>query len=262
VSEAASLGVNQRELFRHIGRHLGLARDYVHLSTKEQSDCLDILNRALRQFYHPDILPGESVSHRWSFLRPYGSITTVNAQGDYDLPEDFGGLFGGVTYTDNALGTFPVAKVPEMRIRELRNATSSSTGWPQYYCITPLSSGQSQQRWGLRIWPYASGEYELEFRYHSNPLQLSDDAPYPLGGQPHAETLVASAIAAADAVLNDDPVGINYQNFITKLRASISHDRQETESRNLGYFGDGPQTPNLPRRVQTITFEGVIYDGS
>lgn len=254
-----SLAVTQAELFRHIGRHLGLARTYGDWSPREQSDCKDILNRGLRQFYQPEILPNESVSHRWSFLRPAGTVATVSGQGDFDLPDDFGGLLGTITYSDTSLGTLPLTRVPEPKIRELRQANNNSSGYPQSFCIVPRSSGETGQGWTMRVWPNASGVYYLEFRYQSNPFQLSEDAPYPLGGQPHAETLVASCIAAADAVLHDDPNGINYQNFITKLRASVSHDRQETESRNLGYFGDGQLGPDLPRRSQRITFENVYY---
>lgn len=257
-----ALTVNRTDLFRHLGRHLGLGPDYSAWSPSEQQDGLDILNRALRQFYNPDVLPGEGLSYRWSFLRPELRLTTQPNVGDYDLPEDFGGLQGVLTYASSRDGFTPVASVSESRIRQLRQAEQGATGYPEAYCIVPLSSNTIGQRWTLQLWPLPGSEWELVGRYFSNPYQITSAAPYPLGGQPHAETLIASVIAAADATLRDDPLGANYQAFLIKLKSSVSHDRQETQAKNLGYCGDGPDWDYGRYRTPRIAFNGLYADGT
>ena len=100
----------------------------------------------------------------------------------------------------------------------------------------------------------SGGSFEVQFRYRSNPYNLSPSKPYPLGGQPHAETLIASCLAAAELKLNDEQ-GPHYADFIEKLRSSVSIDRR-MNLHTLGYNGDGSCEAQY-ERGQTVLFNGV-----
>lgn len=254
-----TLALTRADLARHVTRHLGWRRDQA-LNETQSADMRDILGRAERMFYDPEPLPNERDRHQWTFRKPVARLTTKDGIGDYDLPDDFGGILGDLTWSDDAgtLWSVPVKQTSDEQIRRMRLNVGVFTAAPLYYAVVPLpSQGNGLQKWSLLLDRSQLGA--LTFRYSSNPYQMSEDSHYPLGGQPHAETLLAAAIAAADAVLNDDPRGVSYEVFVQHLRSSVSHDRQQGP-RNLGYIGDGPGSDELPMRTQRITFESVLRE--
>ena len=252
-----SLNLTRADLSRHVQRHLGWRRDG-QLSESQQLDMEDILGRAERSFYACAPLPGERQAHQWSFLKPVLRLPIKNSIGDYDLPEDFGGVLGDMTYSDDAgtIWSIHVRQVSDELIRRERLQTGVFTAAPLCYAIVPMQSeGDNSQRWTLMLDRSQLGV--LTFRYSSNPYQMSEDSHYPMGGQPHSETLLSAAIWAADAALNDDPLGVSYQVFLNNLRTSVSHDRKNGP-RNLGYVGDGRVVDDIGVRTQVVTFEGVV----
>lgn len=256
----STLDLTRADLLRHLGRHAGWGREPSAWAANAQADAKDIIARAERTFYSPPVLPGDASAHRWSFLRPTGTVPIKADQGDYDLQEDFGGVVGPMTYSDagGTVWAMPVEQASDERIRQIRLSSGILSSYPTLYAIVPMTTdGSSAQRFTLML--DRSQEGVLTFRYRSNPYQISDQNPYPLGGQAHAETLLASVIAAYDAVLQDDPMGANYTLFIDRLRASISHDREESAARNLGYAGNGTILESVPSRSRRVTFEGVEY---
>ena len=86
------------------------------------------IRSGLRQFYYPPAI--DDYVHEWSFLHPIMTITTIAGQGDYDLPFDFGGIEGFLTFAPG----FRYGRIPirgELAIRELRAGVSStSSGIP------------------------------------------------------------------------------------------------------------------------------------
>ena len=68
-----SLGVTYDELHDEVGRALGYGRD---ATGDANVDVVACVKRGLRQFYTPEPLPGERVSHRWSFMRTVEGLDT------------------------------------------------------------------------------------------------------------------------------------------------------------------------------------------
>ncbi|QDP55777.1 MAG: hypothetical protein Unbinned2706contig1001_38 [Prokaryotic dsDNA virus sp.] len=69
-----SLGVTYDELHDEVGRALGYGRD---ATGDANVDVVACVKRGLRQFYTPEPLPGERVSHRWSFMRTVETLDTI-----------------------------------------------------------------------------------------------------------------------------------------------------------------------------------------
>lgn len=258
----STLSVTRAELLRYIGREKGWSRDPGEWDERQSVDGDDILNRALRMFYNPAPLPGEGHSHRWSFLRPIFNITTATGTGDYDLPDDFGGIEGKLFFGNELVGNGALIRVGEQWILSNRQGNLGLTGYPKYFAIAPLAGdGDEGQRFMLMLDPTPDDAYELRGQYRVNPFQTTDSKPYPLGGQPHSETLVAAVLAACESTLGDT-MGVRKAEFIERLQASVSHDRQEMGPRNLGYsYGYGGDQPIFRNRALAVHFEGELWDG-
>ena len=72
---ALTFGNIRREVQRYFG--LGRATTWDNLSEAAKGDVLTAIERGLRQFYAPPLMPGESSAHEWSFLQGSGVITTI-----------------------------------------------------------------------------------------------------------------------------------------------------------------------------------------
>jgi hypothetical protein len=259
----SSLSIGRTELLRYLGRELGYSRDTVDWDDRQRTDAEDILSSALRQFYTPPVLPGEATSHRWTFMRPIFSIATKGGVGDYDLPDDFGGIDGQLYYSSDIVGNGPMVRVGEQWVLNCRQGNVDITGYPTYYAVAPLpSDGDEPQRFTLMLEPIPDGVYELKGQYRVNPFALSENKSYPLGGQPHSETLISSAICACHKFLRDEYMGGAWADFMEKLKASVTHDRSEMQARNLGYASDtrNQATGQGYNRALLVTFEGSILD--
>ena len=99
----STLSITRTDIRRAIGRYLPIARTPASwLGTDTDTDVNDIIKSGERNFYRPPILPGERMSHTWSFLEPVLDLAIISAQTSVPLPADFGG------YVDNSL-TFALA---------------------------------------------------------------------------------------------------------------------------------------------------------
>lgn len=255
------MSITRTEIRETLALHLGWTA-HGSWDAAQESKFTIILRKGLHWFYEPPVLPGEGKAHRWSFMRPIGSLTTVSGVGNYDLPDDFGGLIGDLSYNGSSSGPRSVSRTSVGRILELRQGLENSTGYPTLYALAPLpSDGDEGQRFHLLLDPTPDGEYEFRFQYRSNPYILSSSKPYPLGGQPHAQTLMAAVLAAAELTL-DDAKGERWGDFLECLRTSVSLDRQEFGADNLGYNGDPGGRNCWPEEVQRVTYNGVLYTGS
>lgn len=240
----STLSIDRNDLLNALGRFLGWHADVSRWTEMQSRDADTIIAKALRQAYGPPCLPGEKRAHSWSFLRPVATIFTTPNQGDYTLPDDFGGAHGPITYTGTDPGNTLIEKVSVQNILICRQAHQNTTGFPSRYAIAPLATeGQSPQRFTLMLEPIPSGVWELKLRYRSNPYNLSAGVPYPLGGQAFADCLTTSVVAAADEMLNDVYMGPTYMRFMESLRTAVAHDRQEHLSGNLGYNSDPGMEP-------------------
>ena len=235
-STESTLSLARTELQQEIGHFLGYTRASEKWSSGELADINAALGKGLRQFYFPPILQGENLAHEWSFLRPVDTLTTENGVKDYDMPADFGGIDGPMTFAATT-GYPPVAVVGEGQIRQLRQRTSISDR-PQLVAIRPKeSTGSAGQRFEALFYPTPNAAFTLAYRKIILANALTSDAPYPLGGMAHAETLLASCLAAAESQSVDGQT-TKWQFFIQRLTASISHDRKANSQEYFGYCGD------------------------
>lgn len=260
----STLHVSRNDLIRAIGTYLGWHVNTGQWTPTQHQRAGDIIAKGLRQFYQPPILPGERNSHEWSFLRPLWTMTTVSDQWQYDLPDDFGGTFDGdLTFSADDDAGATVRIVSDVRIRTMQQhevlGTVESTR-PTEAAIVPLESdGDEPQRYSILFWPTPGGGYEITGRYYSNPNGISASKPFPMGGQPHAETLRASVLAAAELLLNDTQ-GPHWTDYIERLRTSVNHDRRAGSPMHFGYNGDPSMCRNpVPRQQQFVTVNGVLY---
>jgi hypothetical protein len=209
-------------------------------------------------FYKCQRLPGERSSHVWSFLKPMLTQALVADTKDYTLPADFGGFIGPKLYyspTDSQCEGVALTKVGEiLKLRE-RGTTSVLGSMPKFAAVCPLANdGTSGQRQQLMVYPTPSSNATLYGRYWSAPHAISDDTPYPLGGQPHSDSLLESMLAAAELRINDER-GPHAARFLELLIASVDFDRSLTTPRSFGYNGN--HSGNLYDRGPRAT--GLTY---
>lgn len=68
------MALTRSDLEGEVGRFLGWGRS--SFAGSADDDVESIVDRGLRQFYYPGVLPGETSVHEWSFLKPVATITT------------------------------------------------------------------------------------------------------------------------------------------------------------------------------------------
>ena len=328
----STLTLGYPDLRAELGAHLGYGRTTANWDTEQTATVESILQRGMRQFYVPPVLPGQSRSHSWRFLHPVTTLTTVapystgtvssvgttvtltggtwpswaathgtltvdetdyeiasrdsdteltlsaapgtafsdddydlEHDGNYDLPDDFGGIEGRFTYAkDEATYTFArgVDVVGEGLIRAKRQF-SITDNYPKIAAIRcKAATGVSGQRWEVLLWPVPDAVYNLSYRYTAIPGKLTSALPYPLGGALHSETILASCMAAAELKVNGVKAEL-WATFMERLAASVSLDSQATDATYFGYNGDHSDASSreLSQRTNYVRFKGTLYSG-
>lgn len=229
-----TLEVNKFYLMRVIGDDMGFGPHPKAWKPNETAKVKEILRTALREFYTPQIFPGQVTGHSWSFLSPVHHLTLQAGKYLYDLPAEWGGIRGRISYAPGTNAPFPEIEVTnQRRVEELLEYTTSSAYCPTRACFrTKEASQQVGTRWEMMVSPPPSGEYEIQIPFAINPYQLTDDVSLPFGGQPHAQTMIEAARAAVEVETGEG--NIHQQKFLERLRTSIDYDQQETCPRTLG----------------------------
>lgn len=257
----STLSLSRVELLRLLARQIGWDTDSSNRSAQQNQDLDDILAGALRRFYFAASLPNQP-PHQWSFLRPTTTLTTVADDYDYDLPDDYGALDGPLTYA--AETEYPHIRITdELHIRQMRQ-THVSSGEPRFAAVRPKASdGTTGQRFEMLLWPTPDEAYVLSYRYMIAGSAITSDAPYPLGGSVHAETIKAACRAAAEMHL-EDVHGQYWNDYMMMLRASIENDRRYHAPDTLGYNADHSDIRRTLQRSELrgnrVTYNGVEYD--
>ncbi|MDD5457864.1 MAG: hypothetical protein PHF37_00500 [Phycisphaerae bacterium] len=257
-----SLSVTYNELQKAIGRYLGYGRNVYGPDdgSEKWADIEDCVKSGLRQFYSPPPVQGQSGSHQWSFLRPVTTLSLTGNTCDYDLPDDFGGIIGCLTYPAS-IASRPVVTVSEQAIRTLRQ-NSSQTGKPTHAAVRPKASdGTANQKFEILFWPTPDLETLLTYKYYVAPQALTTENPYPYGGQAHAETILESCLSIAEQRLNDEK-GIHWEKFLERLASSIQSDRKTSGADFLGYNGDSSDGAGKSKnsRLDYVTVNGQEID--
>ena len=174
---------------------------------------------------------------------------TITADGDYRLPETFGGISGKVTFGTGAQRR-PVAGTSNYRIRALRS--SGMTGVPyEYACVPVHSDGQCEQEFDLQLYPIPNEIYTLIFRTNVRPCELSVEKPYPLGSAIHATAIKEACLMEAELSAND-AAGIHSAAF---LRAVASAKRADAKMLGVDFLGDSCE------QSESSDVSLVIFDG-
>lgn len=197
--------------------------------------------------------------------------------GTYDLPTDFGGLRGSISYRDGD-GYMPLRLVNESAIAMMRSQESIRKDTPEYAAIVPKSTtddsvdndSTSEQLFALTVWPYPDKVYDLMFSYTvainnvtDNPAGNADDNNVPAGGMFHSETILASCLAVAEQMVDEfNNPGKMQAKYQERLAGSISFDRRQMLPDGFGYNADNSDRhTHLPsrRRIQTVSYKDVLY---
>lgn len=253
-----------------LGHGYGEAREDPVQGRREGFRIHDAAVGGIQTFYNPPILPGETTAYRWAFLRPILQVTLPSGSQAAALPPGFVGLEGPAQpeATDGSSQSFwPVTRTNERRIRYLYGASPTATGRPCEMAEEwgQKSGGRSQQC-RLIVFPKADQEYLLRFSCCLNPSADMGDDDTVWGGSDHEQTVLASCLAWAELKYDGAAKGPLYMDFMEKLGASISRDRQR-KGDWLGYNGDG-QGRRWDRRplgnrshdhTLHVTYRGVLY---
>lgn len=241
---ATSLGINYVYLKRVVGNQLfdNPNPSTWDLTKKSQVDLC--IQTGLRNFYNALVLPGETYSHEWSFLRPTKRLQTTSGQWTYDLPPGFAMFEGPIAFDVTAAALFPSIPITSDNNILRQRQIGESAGRPQMAAYRVKPNDSTGTRYELLLWPTPDGAYDMLYKYSANPELLKSDQDVPLGGQSHAQTIIEACLEAADDMRG--VVGQHGTKFRERLRASISHDRRVASVDTLGYGRDNSDHPIDP----------------
>jgi len=162
---------------------------------------------------------------------------SLTHSGNYDLPEDFGGIEGNMTYEPSEHKE-DILIVGEGKIRNLRGGQTARS-CPIYAAVRPKECAGTSvgQRFEIMFFPIPNDAYDLSYKKIILASALTGTIKYPYGGAMHAETLEASCIAMAE-LQEDEKKGPMYDYFIERLTASIQIDKTAYSAEFLGYNRD------------------------
>ncbi len=184
----STLSVTYSELLKELGWFwLGERSTF----TAEETDIIDgVMISGLRQFYR---------AHQWRFLHNTLTVTTVSGTDDYDMADNFNGVWGPITYVNADDSPVIIEVVPETRILQYRQYETIESYYPRYAAFRPKSSdGSDGQRWEMMLWPSPDAAYTLQLECQVNPSKLTAAKPYPLGGMLHSETILNSCMSVME----------------------------------------------------------------
>lgn len=231
-----SLDLTYGDLLRHVGQFLGYGWDSAKWTRDHNGVADDMVQAGLRQFYRPPLIEGQEAAHRWGFLRQNTTLSLVAGTALYDLPAACSGRVAHFTYSADAAEVEVVA-VSDERLRELI-ARNDASGPPQYFSFrAKASSGGGRQGWQVLFYPKPNAAFTLSYEYEIVPPRLTYAAPFPLGGVDHAETILASCLAAAEERLKPES-DVQRKRFLARLGASIQIDVAKAPSDETWPLGD------------------------
>ncbi len=220
----STLSTLRSESLQAIGDYLGYGRNFNIWNREQTAQVTRIMRSAERAFYEPKLIDQKGDVYVWSFLILVLSVSLVANTTDYDLPDTFGG-FTADRLNFTTVQTWPLMLISGDRYLE-KKQYNRSTGLtqPQVATVSPKAfTAATGQRWTLSVWPTPISGYTVNGSYRLNPDSISAVADYPMGGEPHSETLLASYLAAAE--LEKGAPGPLAARFQELLAASIAYDR-------------------------------------
>lgn len=261
-----TLALQYSDLFGEVKRFLGYGGASTTLSDSQAEEVDSYVQAGVRQFYYPPAVNGVDVDHEWSFMRPFGQVTTTIDSSTVLMPEGFGRLIGNVEF-DPELYIPAAVSCPEGLVRE-RLASSPEKGAPKLVCSRRIETyGPDGQRCQLLMWPTPDKEYVLSFRQESDSGKLSETGrPFHLGGARFSELVLESCLSIAEQRANDE-AGLHTERFNTLLASAVMQDRKfsATFYGPLSTSSLGTDSPSFLGRIPnqrgrfTIHYKGMSW---
>lgn len=216
-----SLSVDYTSLRQAVGRMLGLNATITSWTAAQADEVDDIIASGLRKFYWPKLADG-SPQHEWTFLRKSGTLTMVVGTSAYDLPTDFASLVGEPVLQSAGGGRLERISVEDMLAMQAKRDIDAT---PVFCAVRPKAYDITQGTvYEFLTYPTPIVADTVAYRYVCEPVMLTDINPYPYGGVVHGETIQAAVLAAVEQ-LRGDYAGVNGQQFMEQLAASIRIDQ-------------------------------------
>lgn len=148
---------------------------------------------------------------------------SMTANGDYRMPDDFGGIRDR-RITTGANSLFTADYVNEELIRQARAMSPNLTGYPTNFSITPVrTTGTTAQRFDMMVVPTPSQLTTLAVPYTYLPDALTSTLIYHAGGMPYSNAFRLACMAAAESIV-DDTAGLREQEFQAALGVAAAYD--------------------------------------
>jgi len=187
---------------------------------------------------------------------------SLRHNGNYDLPDDFGGIEGEITYTSSE-NKPPILIVGEGMIENIRRGRTTRS-YPIQAAIRPKehTATTAGQRFEIMFGPIPNAAYTLNYKKLILPQALvASTLIHPYGGAMHSETIIASCLAIAE-LQEEEKQGEKHNYFMQRLIASIQIDKKAYRAEYLGYNADHSDDaisdPNFVRHPNTFL---VTYNG-
>lgn len=205
----------------------GAAYVIVQSQTDDKTDDLrlldDIVEEGYRTFLHPHPLEKRRRPHIWSFIMKNATLTLSSGDLDYNLPADFGQHIAWAGYSvATDLRRMEIISQLEM---EAKRSMDDASGDPKYITWRPKSFVSSTgQRFEAILAPKPNATRTVNYSYRVNPDKLNPTNKFPLGGELHAETLLAACLASADRKTDNAENSLYEGLYQTRLAASLYAD--------------------------------------
>jgi hypothetical protein len=192
-----------------------------------------------------------------------GDSFTITADGNYDCPDDFGGMYGRFNFgADQAWS--PIEERACNQISALRTGYTGTSA-PRYFAVQVKPFVQTTgQRWEWMFFPAPDTAYTLNYMYNVLAQSLHRTLrPYPLGGMEHGETIKQCCLAQAELSqmrIAGDHCGLEQR----MLAAAIRRDAERMGPKTLGRMGDPTgRNQGFPGGAQSyasyVTYNGTLY---
>lgn len=159
------------------------------------------------------------------------------AQFAYDLPDDFGGMIGPLTYHPGLNASYLAPSIVDEVDLRVQRQYDDDVAPPDRAAIRVKTWGATTgTRYQILFAPLPDDVYQFTYRYVCHPDKIAS-THYARGGMLHSETVRLAVLAAAELSRLDTP-GPYEQLFQQHLALSIQRDKEMASPDSLGRMTD------------------------
>lgn len=223
-------------------------KDLALLDNNQRQIIDSIIDGGLFRFYQP--VPSEftvpdateaqkerlkRAPHSWSFLSSYLDVSIVSGQTEYDLPANFNSLLSEPTTSGRTEDKGKIAIAPESHLRQLIG-DEGKLGYPMYASKrVVVGDGTVQTTNKMIVYPIPVEAEVINVQYSIVPQRLTEDAPWPVSGSTHSQTILACCLAVME-----ERSGSGATDYRTKeqgmLASSVMLDVESAASTSAGVW--------------------------